>query len=175
MRTALFPILALSLAACATTAGGAGEEPTASAVLRDAAGKTVGTARLADTEAGVRVSLNASGLPAGPKGFHVHTVGKCEAPKFESAGGHWNPTAKQHGFDNPAGAHGGDLRNLDVAADGTGRLEGVLAGARLRDGAAPLLDADGATLMIHAGADDYRTDPSGNSGGRVACGVVEGR
>jgi Cu-Zn family superoxide dismutase len=99
----------------------------------------------------------------------VHAVGRCDPPGFESAGPHWNPTGREHGSQNPRGQHLGDLPNLLVGADGEGSFDLGIAGADLR----AMLDTDGAALVIHAGADDYRTDPSGNSGARIACGVFE--
>jgi Cu-Zn family superoxide dismutase len=116
----------------------------------------------------VRVDVAAEGLPPGTHGIHVHTTGRCEAPAFASAGPHWNPTARQHGRKNPEGAHHGDLPNISIGADGRGTLQFTLADAEF----AQLFDADGAALVVHAAADDERTDPSGNSGGRIACGVI---
>ncbi|MFK7843176.1 MAG: superoxide dismutase family protein [Sphingorhabdus sp.] len=123
---------------------------------------------------GLIVNINAQGMTPGPHGVHIHETGKCEGPDFKSAGGHWNPTAKQHGFDNPQGAHAGDFFNLDIGADGNGALEATVPGAKLKDGENALLDADGAAFVVHAGPDDLKTDPSGESGGRVACGVFVG-
>ena len=113
------------------------------------------------------MTIAATGLPAGVHGVHIHTTGKCDAPDFTTAGGHWNPTGKMHGSENPMGPHEGDLPNLTVGADGSGNLTFTVAGASL----ATMLDADGAAFVVHAGSDDYKTDPSGNSGGRIACGV----
>ena len=115
------------------------------------------------------VSLDASALPPGTHGAHIHMVGRCDAPDFTTAGGHWNPTSKQHGTMNPAGPHEGDLPNLIVGTDGRGTLAITIPGATM----AGLLDADGSAMVVHAGADDLRTDPSGNSGGRIACGVFQ--
>jgi Cu-Zn family superoxide dismutase len=124
----------------------------------------------------VTLRIDAAGLPAGMHGAHLHTVGKCEGPKFTSAGGHWNPTGKQHGHQNPAGYHTGDLGNLGVGADGKLTAGLLVPGARLSSngvGDGPvLLDADGAALVIHAAQDDEKTDPSGNSGDRIACAVL---
>jgi Cu-Zn family superoxide dismutase len=111
------------------------------------------------------------GIAAGTYGAHVHRTGRCEGPAFDSAGAHWNPTGQQHGFRNPSGRHRGDLPNLVVGAAGRGTLTFTIRAAQLR-GEAGMIDADGAALMIHAQADDYRTDPSGNSGPRIACGVL---
>jgi Cu-Zn family superoxide dismutase len=99
-------------------------------------------------------------------------TGQCASPDFASAGGHWNPTQRQHGLSNARGPHRGDLKNIDIELDGSGRLGATLRNARLSGGAHPLLDADGAALVVHVAADDHRTDPSGQSGARVACGVI---
>ena len=140
--------------------------------VRNAAGALVARAMIWQEQAGVEVRVQAAGLAPGHYGVHLHAVGRCEGPAFASAGAHWNPTGRQHGKLNPAGHHLGDLDNLDVDESGAGRLEFTIAGASLR-GADGLLDADGAALVIHAGPDDYRTDPSGNSGARIACGVFQ--
>lgn len=177
MRTAAlmtFPLMALSLAACdrhematgTPIAGGA----RATAALRTAAGAEIGRATVTDVTGGVRVTLDARALPAGTHGAHLHTTGRCDAPDFASAGPHWNPAARQHGSMNPQGPHAGDLPNLIVGPDGRGTLGAVLPGTTV----AALLDSDGAAMVIHAGADDLMTDPSGNSGGRIACGVFAG-
>lgn len=129
---------------------------------------------VAQGDDGLLVNIKATGMSPGAHGVHIHEIGKCEGPDFKSAGGHWNPAAKQHGFDNPQGAHAGDFFNLDIGADGTGSLEATIAGARLSDGDNALLDADGAAFVVHEGADDLKTDPSGESGGRLACGVFVG-
>ena len=138
-------------------------------------GELRGTASLAQTAQGTSVTANITGLPPGSYGIHLHAIGKCEAPGFTSAGGHFNPAMKQHGRDNPMGAHAGDLPNVTVGADGKGRVDYEIAGLRLAGGPDPLLDADGAAVVLHAGPDDYKTDPAGNSGARIACGVLAGR
>lgn len=174
MRLAL-PLIALAavpLGACTMEGLGGSESPSARASLLDASGANKGSATLTQEAGGVRLRAEAMGLPAGTKGIHVHTTGTCTAPSFESAGPHWNPTSKQHGFDNPAGAHMGDLRSIEIGSDGRGRVDALLPNAQLTGGANPLMDSDGASVIIHAAADDYRTDPSGNSGGRVLCGTL---
>lgn len=151
--------------------GGAGA--TATAMVRDTAGRDLGTLTLAETGDRIQVTGTLRGLAPGPRAIHVHAVGQCEPP-FESAGPHWNPTSRQHGTENPQGPHLGDMPNLQVGADSTANVSVTTPpGATLR-GANGLLDADGAAVVVHAGADDYRTDPSGDAGGRVACGVVTG-
>jgi Cu-Zn family superoxide dismutase len=141
----------------------------AQADLRNAAGEKVGTAVAEEVDGAIRVIVEAHGLPKGPHGTHVHAIGKCEAPDFASAGPHWNPTAHQHGKENPMGPHAGDMPNLQVDEKGSDRTIFTLAGGTF----AGLMDEDGAALVIHAGEDDYKTDPSGNSGGRIACGVFQ--
>ena len=140
---------------------------TATAMLRTAAGAEVGRATAMDVAGGIRYTLDVRSMPSGTHGAHIHTTGRCDAPDFASAGGHWNPTAMKHGTMNPTGPHEGDLPNLIVGNDGHGTLGVTVPGETM----AALLDADGAAIVIHAGPDDLMTDPAGNSGGRIACGV----
>ncbi len=149
--------------------------PSATATLRDGSGKAVGTATLTPAEGGVRIAVSVSGVAPGPHGFHVHAVGKCEGPDFKSAGPHLNPAAKEHGMENPRGAHVGDLPNLQVGADGSGTGEFVARGASLGEGPGSLFPDGGTSLVLHAAPDDLKTDPAGNAGARIACGVVERR
>lgn len=141
----------------------------ASAVLRMADGTEVGRAVAGESGTTIRVSVDASKLPSGAHGVHIHTTGRCDGPDFTTAGPHWNPTTMQHGAQNPMGPHTGDMPNLVVSADGRGSIAIVLPLGTM----AGLMDADGSALVIHAAADDLKTDPSGNSGGRIACGVFE--
>jgi Cu-Zn family superoxide dismutase len=129
-------------------------------------------ASVREQNGGLRVRIEATGLRAGTYGAHLHTTGRCDAPDFASAGPHWNPTAAQHGAQNPRGTHKGDLPNLSVGADGRGTVEYLIAGATISGSGLALLDADGTALVLHERPDDYRTDPSGNSGARIACGVI---
>lgn len=159
-------LLAAAGAACAPMAPP--ETPVVTASLMRADGAAIGAVRLFGEPTGVLLRVNASGLPPGQHGVHLHAVGRCDPPAFTSAGPHWNPTGKQHGHLNPAGWHRGDLGNLGVGTDGR-LVAGLLApGATL----AELRDADGTALVIHAKPDDGRTDPSGNSGDRIACAVL---
>jgi len=146
---------------------------TATAAVKDASGKDLGTVTLSDSSGRIIASGQLTGLPRGEHAVHLHTVGKCDPPKFETAGDHWNPTGREHGAQNPNGPHLGDLPNFSVAENGSGRVEVTSPGGTLR-GANPLLDSDGATVVVHAKPDDYKSQPSGNSGDRIACGVVEG-
>jgi superoxide dismutase, Cu-Zn family len=141
--------------------------------LRDGDNRVVGQATLTEVSGGVRIVLEASGLRPGPKGVHLHAAGKCEPPAFASAGDHLNPQHTQHGLLNPAGPHAGDLPNITIEADGKGRLETFTERVSLSSGAASLFDDDGTALVIHANPDDFKTDPSGNTGPRIACGIVE--
>jgi len=146
----------------------------AMADLVDAQGQTRGHAMLRQEKDGIHVMVHAVGVPAGIHAVHIHAIGTCTGPDFKSAGGHWNPGMKQHGHDNPAGQHMGDMPNMTVGADGTGTLETVIAGGMLAGSDTSLLDADGAAVMIHETADDYKTDPAGAAGARIACGVIKG-
>lgn len=176
MRYAMLTSLAaLGLTACVTDDVNHDDvtgPTTASAALRDASGRNVGTASVTEEESGLRVRIEASALPQGVHGAHVHAVGRCDGPDFTSAGPHWNPSGREHGTLNPQGPHHGDLPNLLVGTDGRGTLEFVHPAGRVGRGDGAMLDGDGASLVIHATADDYRTDPSGNSGARIACGVL---
>jgi superoxide dismutase, Cu-Zn family len=143
----------------------------ASAVLKDVNGKEVGRAELTNTPSGVLIRLDLSGIPQGDHAFHVHAVGKCDAPDFKSAGAHFNPDETKHGLMNAEGPHAGDMPNLHVPESGKLAVE-VLDELLTLDAEHALLDEDGSALIIHADADDYRTDPAGNAGDRIACGIV---
>lgn len=145
-------------------------EPVGEARLSFANGSPAGTATLLRDARGLRITVAASGLAPGAHGFHLHTIGKCEAPGFTSAGGHLNPDNRKHGTLAPGGPHLGDLPNLQIGADGSGRATEVVPGGQGALGA--IFDGDGTAVVIHAQPDDYRTDPTGNAGDRVACGVL---
>ena len=162
---------ALATSACATAAD-TPAAPTAAAKLAAGDGAARGTASVTQAADGLHVLVKAIGVTPGIHAVHIHTTGQCTGPDFTSAGGHWNPTAHKHGKDNPAGPHMGDMPNMQAKPDGSGEIEYVVPGGAISDGATPLLDADGAAIVIHAQADDYKSDPTGNAGGRVACGVL---
>ena len=176
MRIATLALLGaatMSLAACdktgmdtgAPVAGG----QSATAMLQTATGVAVGRATASEVAGGLRFTLDAKTMPPGTHGAHIHMVGACDAPDFTTAGGHWNPTGMKHGSMNPQGPHEGDLPNLIIGTDGRGTIGITIPGATM----AGLLDADGSAFVVHANPDDLMTDPSGNSGGRIACGVFK--
>ncbi|MDB4880702.1 MAG: superoxide dismutase family protein [Gemmatimonadetes bacterium] len=181
MRAVPFAFVSLvslvSLAACTPAAMSSGDPSTmrggagsASALVRDAGGRQLGTLTVAEMPGGLHTTGTLSGLPAGTHGIHLHAVGRCEPP-FTTAGPHWNPTTRLHGFENPQGHHLGDMPNIVARADGSATVDVMTRGGTLR-GAAAAMDADGLSVVVHASPDDYRTDPSGSSGARIACGEV---
>lgn len=168
----------LLVAGLATGCGKDGDSSraTGSVALIDTTGKSVGTATLTEASNGtLTVDVSVTGMPPGVHGIHFHEFGKAEPtakPPFSTAGEHYNPENKQHGLENPNGAHGGDLPNLTVDAQGRGTLNATTDRVTLTDGPKTLLDANGSALIIHTAADDQKTNPSGNSGGRIVGGVV---
>src|SRR5262245_11659971 len=140
--------------------------------IKNAEGETIGTASLRATKDGVLLTINVNGLPEGLHAVHVHAVGKCEGPAFTSAGPHFNPLNKKHGLENAAGPHVGDLPDMYVEKNGIGRYEVLLDRITLGSGETSIFDADGSAIVIHVTADDNVTDPTGNSGDRIACGVI---
>jgi Cu-Zn family superoxide dismutase len=144
----------------------------ANAKLRDPVGKAIGDADMVQTPSGVLIKLQIKGLTPGEHAFHIHAVGKCQAP-FESAGPHFNPTNHQHGIISGLG-HAGDMPNLHVPQSGELSVEVVNTAITLEKGKPnSVFDADGSAMVIHQKPDDYRTDPAGNAGDRIACGVIE--
>jgi Cu-Zn family superoxide dismutase len=145
----------------------------AKAVLKDTSGKDVGSAELTQTPAGVLIKLTVKGLPPGDHAFHVHAIGKCEPP-FDSAGPHFNPAGKKHGLMAADGPHAGDMPNLHIPASGELAVEVLNTNVSLEKGKPnSVFDTDGSTIIIHTGVDDYKTDPTGNAGGRISCGIIE--
>ncbi len=153
---------------------GDGDVEVATIDLIDTEGDSVGTVKLTDQDDGVHMKVEATDLPEGTHGFHFHEVGKCEVPDFESAGGHFNPTEASHGLDHEKGPHAGDLPNLEVTADGSVDVELLAEHVTLKSGEENSLMQEGGTaLVIHAAPDDGVSQPSGDSGDRIACGVIQ--
>jgi Cu-Zn family superoxide dismutase len=145
----------------------------ASAPLKNAEGKEVGSVNLTQTNQGVLINVAVKGLPPGEHAFHVHAVGKCEPP-FTSAGGHFNPANHKHGMMSPEGQHAGDMPNLHIPQSGDLTVEILNTNITLEKGKPnSVYDADGSAVIVHAGKDDYKTDPTGDAGGRIACGVIQ--
>ncbi len=176
---AIFGLVLVAALSTAAAAGAVGERATGTFV--SGTGAQVGTAELTQEANQVRVIVrfnDAAVVTPGNHGFHFHAVGRCDGPDFMSAGGHFNPTSKQHGLKNPAGPHSGDLPNLPIDATtrnqtGAGYTFVTTSNlVTLTPGASSLFDADGTALVVHANPDDEVTDPTGNSGGRIACAVL---
>lgn len=145
----------------------------ASAVLKNAEGKEIGSANLTQTPHGVMINLSVKGLPAGEHAFHIHAVGKC-SPPFTSAGGHFNPGHKKHGLMAREGQHAGDMPNLHIPQSGDLTVEVMNTAITLEKGSPnSVFDADGSAVVVHAGSDDYKSDPAGEAGARIACGVIQ--
>ncbi|SFJ78990.1 superoxide dismutase family protein [Thermoflavimicrobium dichotomicum] len=161
-------IFGISITACSS------HSLSATAELVDNQGKKIGTASFQQTGNGVEITVKAEGLPPGEHGFHIHETGKCEVPDFKSSGGHFNPNQKKHGKHNEQGTHAGDLENLTVNHEGKVTNTQVIPNVTLEKGKeSSLLKAGGTALVIHEKADDYRTDPAGNAGKRIACGIIK--
>lgn len=174
-RLALLSLLTLA-AACGGGRGEPGPAPVpadlrARAEMKDAQGRALGVVTLTQTPHGVLLSGDLNGLPAGVHALHIHDVGRCDPP-FTSAGGHFNPTQRVHGFRVAAGHHAGDLPNFSAPASGSVRVDFLTDRVTVGTGPTSLMDADGSSLVVHSGSDDYATDPAGSAGDRIACGVI---
>jgi Cu-Zn family superoxide dismutase len=172
--------LALALFCCTAaacdvenTATVSAKEPDQSVKLKNTQGQEVGMATLSDdSKGGVTIHLMAKNLPAGEHAFHLHQFARCEPPAFATAGPHFNPDGKKHGLENPDGPHAGDMNNFTVAADGTADVSVNDTRVSLGTGPNSVYTEGGTALVIHAKADDMKTDPSGNAGDRIACGEI---
>lgn len=172
-RSVFLAAAALAALACRPQVQVGSPMPSGRAVVQTSSGATVGTLDFAPSATGTHITGTLTGLPVGTHGIHLHAVGRCDAPEFTTAGGHLNPANAHHGLENPEGPHAGDLPNIIVSSTGVVNVD--LTDPRVTldaNASGGLFDADGTAIVVHATADDQRSDPSGNSGARIACGVV---
>ena len=164
-------LAAMAAAGCLAISQAQAQE-SVNAVLINPDGEEIGTVAISEIAQGLRIFAQAEDLPPGVHAFHIHETGQCDTPSFESAGGHYNPTGMQHGWDNPEGPHAGDFPNVHVHEDGKLAVEYFTAALTLSEGESTLFDDDGSAVVVHEGPDDYQSDPAGHAGARIACGVI---
>ena len=172
MKNHLFLLLAFLTVATALSLSAFGKTKQVKTEVKDASGKSVGWAMIRPAGSGVEVNLSLDHMPPGEHAVHIHQNAKCEAPDFKSAGGHFNPDSKQHGLNNPDGPHAGDMENFTVNADGKAHVKILDKNVDLGDSSKSLFANGGTAIVIHAKPDDMHTDPSGNAGDRIACGMI---
>jgi superoxide dismutase, Cu-Zn family len=173
-RTWLAATAAVLMVSAGTLAGAEKERKSATAEIKDAKGQKVGEAKFKQVKTGVALEAKVTGLTPGIHAIHIHEAGKCEPPDFKSAGGHFNPAHKKHGLQNPDGHHAGDMMNMTVDAKGKGTFKTTIEGVTLAgSGDTSLFHTGGTSIVVHEKPDDMKTDPAGNAGARIACGLIQ--